>query len=138
MKTADRKVNRLFKHLPVPAPVRGALGRVKARAITHAKHAVASAVHRHIPHIPRIRHRRRELEDDEDLSRRDLDDEELSRRDFDDEELSRRDLDDEELSRRDLDDEELSLRDLDAEELFDREYYDDDFLVERDDFDDLD
>ena len=89
---------------------------------------MASAVHRHIPHIPRIRHRRRELEDDEDLSRRDLDDEELSRRDFDDEELSRRDLDDEELS----------LRDLDAEELFDREYYDDDFLVERDDFDDLD
>jgi len=39
--------------------------------------------------------------------------------------------------RRDLEgDEELSLRDLDAEELFGREY--DDFLAERDFFDDLD
>jgi hypothetical protein len=39
--------------------------------------------------------------------------------------------------RRELgDDEELSLRDLDAEELFEREY--DDFLAERDSFDDLD
>ena len=39
--------------------------------------------------------------------------------------------------RRDLeDDEELSRRDFEDEELFGREY--DDFLVERDDFDDLD
>jgi len=119
-KVADRKVNRLIKHLPVPVPVRGALGRVKAKAITHAKHVLAR-------HIPRPRHHRRDLEDDEELSRRDLDDEELSQRD----------LDDEELLQRDLDDEELSQRDLDAEELFDREY-DDDFLVERDYFDDLD
>jgi len=122
-KVADRKVNRLIKHLPVPVPVRGALGRVKAKAITQAKHVLA----RHI-RVPRPRHHRRDLEDDEELSRRDLDDEELSQRDLDD---------DEELLQRDLDDEELSRRDLDAEELFDREY-DDDFLVERDYFDDLD
>jgi len=91
-KQADRKVGKI-KHLG------SALGKVKKfdKAIKHAKqvHKVASA-HSSAHHTAQRRHHRRDLEDNEELSR----------------------------------------RDLDAEELFEREY--DDFLAERDFFDDLD
>ena len=86
MKVADRKVNRVFKHLPVPAPVKGALRNVKATAISRAKHVLASTRHHISP-----RHHRRDLEDDEELSRRDFDDEEIFDREYDDDFLVKRD-----------------------------------------------
>jgi len=85
-KVAERKVVSTLKHLPAGVAV---------KAITSAKKVLAPARH----HVARRRHHRRDLEDDEELSRRDID--------------------------------------RDAEELFEREY-DDDFVVERDFFDDLD
>jgi len=86
-KVADRKVNGLFKHLPVPVPVKGALRHVKATAISRAKHVLGSARH----HIAHRRHHRRDLEDDEELSRRDLDAEEIFDREYDDDFLVERD-----------------------------------------------
>jgi len=84
---------------------------------------------------------RRGLEDDEELLQRDIYDDFEARDLF--EELGssgnydRRGLeDDEEMLQRDFDDEELWAREYDSDELLGREY--DDFLVERDDFDDLD
>jgi len=76
---ADRKVPQLTKHLG---------GAVKA--ITRAKKVLASAHHHTAHHRPS--HHRRDLEDDEELSRRDLDAEELFEREYDDDVLAERDF----------------------------------------------
>jgi len=93
-KVVDRKVPQLTKHLG------GALGNVKP-IISRAKQVLASArhhtpVHHRTPvHHHRTthrRHHRRDLEDDEDLSRRDLDADEFSEREYDDDIMAERDF----------------------------------------------
>lgn len=101
----------------------------------------------------RASHHRRDLEDDEWLSRRDLDADEFFGREYD--VLAERDLFKNaydaynayrtikalggySTQKRVVKSNALTRRDLDAEELFGREYDSDDYLVERDFFDGLD
>jgi len=85
-KHADRKVLGKLKHLKLGG-ARGKLGKVEkfGKAIKRAEkvHKIAST-HNSAQHTTQHRHHRREFEDDEELSRRDLDDEELFRREYDD------------------------------------------------------
>jgi len=87
---ADRKVNKARKHLG------GAEGKVKKfdKAIKRAKqvHKIASGAHTSAHHTSERRHHRRDLEDNEELSRRDLDAEELFEREYDDDILAERDF----------------------------------------------
>jgi len=77
-KEADRKVGKLSKHLG------GALGKVnKAIKVAKQVHKIASA-HNSAHQTAGRRHHRRDLEDNEELSRRDLDDEEFFGREYDD------------------------------------------------------